>query len=329
MEVPVILEILDRFGKVRERHKLDRFPVRIGRDYNNDIIVDDPYVSPSHIELLLDGNGHLMVTDLKSDNGLFSLHPLVRHDVLTVEDNQRIRIGHTDIRLRSLDFPVRETFIDRVRPSQIHLLFTNMIMLPVFLLLTAGIFLLYYYEQSYREISFNHLISQTLPLFIFILFWSCGWSIVSKVVTHKFYFGYHAILTSVIMAAFYLIEPLFEYIEFIYPIDGLSDYLSLLSDLGLPMLLLYGNLRQSTTLSKRGARLTAIVSSFLVMGVLHLIAFVNQPDFDSRPQFSQVLKAPMFNPHRGKSIDQFFADTKPLSKFDIKKADSKQPASKP
>lgn len=328
MEAPLTLEILDRFGKVRERHKLDRFPVRVGRSYDNDIILDDPYVSPSHIEVLLDGNGHVLITDLKSENGLFSLHPLLRHEVLSVEENQRIRIGHTDIRLRSRNFPVRETFIDRVRPSQLHLLVTNMVMLPVFWLLTAGLFLAYYYQQSYRDVTFNNLVSQVLPLFIFILIWSCAWSIVSKVVTHKFYFAYHAILTSVVLAGFYLLEPLFSYIEFIYPVRGLADNLSLISDLGLPMILLYGNLRQSTPLSRHRAWITAIVTSVLVIGVLHLIAFVHEPEFNAEPQFSEVLKAPLFSPRRGKSIDHFFADTRALSEFDIK-ADTAQQTGKP
>lgn len=328
METPLILEILDRFGKVKERHKLEHFPVRIGRSYDNDIIVDDPYVSPQHIELLRDGSGHILASDLKSENGLFSLHPLVRHEVLTVEEDQRIRIGHTDIRLRSMTFPIRETFIDRVRPSRIHLLFTNLVMLPVFWLLTAGVFLTYYYQQSFREITFNNLVSQVLPLFIFIFVWACTWSIVSKVVTHKFYFSYHAILTSIVLAGFYLVDPLYDYIEFIYPIDGLADILSLISDLGLPMILLYGNLRQSTPLSKRNASITAILTSISVIGVLHLITYIHQPEFNSQPQFSQILKAPMFNPRHGQSIDQFFADTKPLSEFDVKE-DDKQPSSKP
>ena len=318
MEAPLILEILDRFGKVRERHKLDQFPIRIGRAYDNDVILDDPYVSPHHLELLQDGNGHVLMTDLNSENGLFSLHPLARHDVLSIEDNQRVRVGHTDIRVRSTEFPIRETVIDHVRPSQVHLLFTNMVMLPVFWLLTAAVFLGFYYLQSYREVTFNSLVSQILPLFIFIFAWSCAWSVVSKIVTHKFYFSYHAILTALVMAGFYLVEPLFEYVEFLFPINGLADYLSLISDLGLPMILLYGNLRQSTPLSKRSARITAIISTILVIGVLHLIAFVHQPEFNSRPQFSSVLKAPMFAPSRGESIDQFFADTKALSEFDIK-----------
>ena len=324
METSLILEILDRFGKVKERHKVDRFPLRVGRGYNNDIIVDDPYISPNHIELLMDGDGHLLVADLKSENGLFSLHPLQRHELLSIEDNQRIRIGHTDIRLRSPKFQIKDTFIDRVRPSQLHLLFTNMVMLPVFWLLAAGVFLGFYYQQSFDEITFHHLLGQILPLFIFIVAWSCGWSIVSKVVTHKFYFSYHAILTSLIIVGFYIIEPLFEYVEFIYPIDGLADKLSLISDFGLPAILLYGNLRQSTTLNKHNARITAILTSVLIIGVTHLITYVNKPEFHRQPQFSEILKAPMFNTRRGTSIEHFFADTKALSKFDIKPANKRQ-----
>ena len=328
METPIILEILDRFGKVRERHKLDRFPVRVGRGYNNDIILDDPYVSPNHIELLMDGDGHLMASDLKSDNGLFSLHPLQRHDLLTIEDNQRIRIGHTDIRFRSADYQIRETFIDRVRPSRLHLLFTNLVMLPVFWLLAAGVFLGFYYQQSFQEVTFNNLVGLILPLFFFIFVWSAAWSIVSKVVTHKFYFSYHAILTALVLAGFYLIEPLFEYIEFIYPIAGLADNLTLITDVSLPAILLYGNLRQSTTLNKRRARLTALITSVLVVGVSHLVAYVHQPEFNGQPQFSEIVKAPMFNQRHGESIEDFFADSKTLSQFEIKPDDTR-PAHKP
>lgn len=324
MEAPLIIEILDRFGKIKERHQTDRFPIRIGRAYNNDIIIDDPYISPNHIELLIDGDGHVLVTDLKSENGLFSLHPLQRHDLLMLEENQRIRIGHTDIRFRSSAFPVRETFIDRARPSQLHLLFTNLIMLPVFWLLTAGIFLGFYYQQSFQEVTFNNLVGQILPVFIFIFVWAACWSIVSKIVTHRFYFTYHAILTSVVIAGFYLIEPVFEYIEFLYPIDGLADRLSLISDVGLPAILLYGNIRQSTTLTKRNAGIAAFISSLVVISVLHLIAYVHQPEFKPQPQFSEVLKSPIFNPRRGTNIESFLGDTKALSVFEIKPADKRQ-----
>ena len=39
----LIIEILDRFGKLKERHRIESFPCKIGRDYSNNIIIDDPY----------------------------------------------------------------------------------------------------------------------------------------------------------------------------------------------------------------------------------------------------------------------------------------------
>lgn len=326
METPLILEVLDRFGKVRERHRIEHLPLRIGRAYDNDIIIDDPYVSPQHIELSRNDEGHIIATDLNSENGLFSLHPLKRHEALTIEENQRIRIGHTDIRLRSNSFSVRETVIDHARPSRIHLLLTNAVMLPVFWLLAAGVFAIYIYQSSFHNVTVNSVLSQILTLFMFILLWSTAWSIVSKVVTHKFYFSYHAILTAVIMAGFYLIDPLFEYVEFVYPINGLADSLNLLLDLILPIALIYGNLRQSTTLSKRRAGITAILTSFLAVGAMHLTTYLNQPDYDSQPEFSGILKAPVFDVHRGQSINKFFADTEKLSKFTIEPPQKRQHA---
>lgn len=324
MEAPLIVEILDRFGKVRERHRLEQFPVRVGRAYNNDIILDDPYVSEKHVEILQDGNGHVLVADLKSDNGLFSLHPLQRHDVINLEDNQRIRIGHTDLRFRSTAHPVRETYIDRGRPSRLHFILTTTIMLPVIWLLAALVMLGMHFLQSSHDVTFNNLFGEILPVFVFIIVWAFGWSIASKIVTHKFYFAFHAMLVSLVICAIYLIEPLFEYIEFMFPVTHLAERLMLITDFGLPAILLYGHLRQSTTMSRRLSRYTAMITAVLIVGVFHLISYVNQPEFTNRPEFSTALKAPVFNRRMPRSIESFFADVTPLSRFEIEKSDSDQ-----
>lgn len=324
MEAPLVVEILDRFGKVRERHRLERFPVRIGRAYDNDIILDDPYVSENHVEILRDGDGHTLITDLKSDNGMFSLHPLQRHDVINLHNNLRIRIGHTDLRFRSTTHPVRETYIDRGTPSRLHFILTTTIMLPVIWLLAGLIMLGMHYLQSSHDVSLARLFGEILPVFIFIVAWAFAWSIASKLVTHKFYFAFHAMLVSLVICGFYLIEPVFEYIEFLFPITHLAERLTLITDFTLPAILLYGHFRQSTTLSKKVSRNAAIATSFTVVGVFHLIAWINQPEFSNRPEFSTALKAPVFNRRTPDSIERFFADVAPLSKFTIEKTDTGQ-----
>lgn len=312
MEAPIIIEVLDRFGKVKERHKADRFPLKIGRSYKNDIILDDNYVSPEHLELMLDGDGHILATDLKSDNGMFTLHPLVRHDILTLEDNQRIRIGHTDLRIRSEEFEVKETFFDHGRPSEWHLLMTNALFLPLIWGLTAGIFLANQYFATTYEVHFNQVLGAVLPVFIVIVIWTLIWSVVSKIITHKFYFAYHGIFVGLLLSGFLFIELAFEYLEFIFPISGLSDTLIIFSDLAFVFILIYGHLRQSTHLTRRKTRISSAITSGLVVGVAHLVVYVNTPAYQTQPVYSSLMKPPMFVLKNAVNIDDYFANTSKL-----------------
>lgn len=313
MEAPLIIEILDRFGKVKDRHKVTKFPLRIGRSYKNDIIIDDNYVSPEHVELMLDGDGHILATDLHSDNGMFTLHPLVRHDILTLEEDQRIRIGHTDVRVRSEDFDVKETFFDHGRPSELHLLMTSVLFLPLIWALTAGILLANQYFAVTHEVHFNQVLGAVLPTFIVIIVWTFIWSIVSKIITHKFYFAYHGIFVGLLLSGFYFIELAFEYLEFIFPISGLADLLIIFSDIAFTYILLYGHLRQSTHFNKRKTRLSSAIATSMIVGVAYLIVYVNEPQYQSQPVYSSIMKPPMFVMKKPVTIDQFFSNTSQLA----------------
>lgn len=313
MEAPIIIEILDRFGKVKERHKVNQFPLKIGRSYKNDIILDDNYVSSEHAELMLDGDGHILVTDLHSDNGMFTLHPLVRHDILTLEEDQRIRIGHTDIRVRSENFKVKKTFFDHGKPSEWHLLMTSVLFLPLIWALTAGILLGNQYFSTPHEVHFNQLLAAVLPVFIVIMIWTFIWSVVSKIITHKFYFAYHGIFVGLLLSGFYFIELAFEYLEFIFPINGLADIFIIFSDLAFTFLLFYGHLRQSTHFTRRKTKISSAITTGLIVGTAYLIAYVNEPQYQSQPVYSSIMKPPAFALKKAVSIDDFFANTSQLT----------------
>lgn len=46
MDELIHVEVLGRTGEVAHRVGLVRLPATIGRAYDNDVIIDDPYVSP-------------------------------------------------------------------------------------------------------------------------------------------------------------------------------------------------------------------------------------------------------------------------------------------
>ena len=71
MDELIVVEVLDRAGRVTERVRLTEFPARIGRAYDCAVIVNDPYVSPCHLTIERDAEGQLCVLDAQSDNGIY------------------------------------------------------------------------------------------------------------------------------------------------------------------------------------------------------------------------------------------------------------------
>ena len=111
MNGPWYVELLARNGDVLQRHCVDALPIRIGRGYANDVILDDDYAAPSHAVVEPDADGRLVLRDLGSRNGIVVRGRRVQ-DVVLAGDTVA-RIGHTALRVRAADWPVAPELVDR------------------------------------------------------------------------------------------------------------------------------------------------------------------------------------------------------------------------
>lgn len=99
-----VIEVRGRGGQYMGRLSTDKREVSIGRAFSNDLILDDPYVSPHHLRLVaVDGGWE--AHDLGSLNGF--RHKAVGGGTDTlVRSGDTLRIGHTALRIYSDDHPV-------------------------------------------------------------------------------------------------------------------------------------------------------------------------------------------------------------------------------
>lgn len=65
----LMLELLSRTGKVQKFIRLKGKSFTVGRGYENDIVLDDPYVSPHHLNMILNDDG-VLLEDKNSLNGI-------------------------------------------------------------------------------------------------------------------------------------------------------------------------------------------------------------------------------------------------------------------
>jgi hypothetical protein len=110
MKAPYFVEILARNGDVLHRHKVAELPIRIGRSYDNDIILDDAHSAASHAIVETDQHNQVVLRDLGSKNG--TIHKGRRQTSITLDGNTVVRLGHTRLRVRPSDFPVAAEIAD-------------------------------------------------------------------------------------------------------------------------------------------------------------------------------------------------------------------------
>jgi pSer/pThr/pTyr-binding forkhead associated (FHA) protein len=105
-----VLEILSASGDVHSRHKYTDLPVRIGRGYHNDIVLDDPHTAAEHAQLELDEQGQLRLRDLDSRNGIKLQGRRERQFHPGSEDI--FHLGQTQLRIRDSNYQVAPEVAD-------------------------------------------------------------------------------------------------------------------------------------------------------------------------------------------------------------------------
>lgn len=112
------VEILSRHREIAARFRIAGPEARIGRGYDNDVIIDDPYVAAQHLRVFRDEYGQLVAEDLGSANGMFLDGGKSRLARIIVDGKGPIRIGQTFLRVRELNHEVeRERVAGPERPT--------------------------------------------------------------------------------------------------------------------------------------------------------------------------------------------------------------------
>ena len=106
-----VVEVLGRDGEVHARTRVAGAAITIGRAYDNDVILDDPYVAACHVRIAFGPNGWV-AHDAGSRNGLRDAAG-ARVPTLALGDDTMFRVGRTWLRLRTRAHPVPAERIDR------------------------------------------------------------------------------------------------------------------------------------------------------------------------------------------------------------------------
>lgn len=212
----VWLEVLSRHRDVAARHRLTD-SVIVGRGYDNDVILDDPYVASRHLRVFRDEAGDWIAEDLDSANGLFADHGKTRQARITLTDDAVIRIGQTYLRLRRSSHAVAP---ERVLQHSGRALFAALVIGGVSLAVMA----LMLWLSETGEPQLRRYLVPLLILPLVVLGWTGIWAILNKIFAGQARFERHLLIAVSAVLVSWLIERGGEFLVFAAAWPSIATY---------------------------------------------------------------------------------------------------------
>lgn len=212
------VETLDRRGELLGRHAVTRLPCRIGRGYDADVLIDDPHVDAAHLEIEDIKPEGVLVHDLGSFNGTQHLGAKASFKSGMVLPDDVLRLGQTQIRIRSCYAPVTvaQPISRNVWRERLTSRTSAAIALLVFLLVTVAAYFFETATQDALKEIFSGVVATILVL--------AGAVIVSAVINRIFagvsHFATHVILVSLGYVVMRVTASIIEYIFFTLDLPG-------------------------------------------------------------------------------------------------------------
>jgi hypothetical protein len=298
----LVVQVGSRHGRTTEIHKSRGEDIRIGRGFNNDLVLTDPYVAPDQLRIAKqDGQWFVEVLD--------HTNPVLLNDKALPEGTERIRpadklkVGRTNLFIFSEDHPVEATH-KLLLSSWLHGDNVGLLMpfsLLVFVCLLDGFvdYINYATTDEWSQYMYG-----AVGLAVLILLWAGAWSLLGRITRHQSYFPVQLLVTTAVFGAMIPVYYAIPYVHYIS--NSTVVYESLLYLFGLVVLgvLLKLNLLISTSVKHTTNWGFGVSATIFVLA--YALINIGQDDFEAYPTYPANLKPPFAHITRDRGIDQYF-----------------------
>ncbi|HSC67694.1 MAG TPA: FHA domain-containing protein [Cellvibrio sp.] len=256
MSQAIFVEQLTPDGEVLHRQKITHLPIRIGRAYDNDIILDDPHTAAHHAQIELSQLDELVISDLGSYNGI--THANTRENFFVVHGDKVYRLGHTRLRIRTADYKVAAEVTDYTNHRWEGLLpaLTGFVLLLVTGLLSTWL-------ADLNQGTLSKYLLELVSVLGFALGWSGIWALFSRLFSGHARFGRHLFIASAGLAFLELWEHISGVIAYAFSWEFLVTF-STYPVIAICALVLYFHML--TAGNKRPGRLKLYLAGLAILG---------------------------------------------------------------
>ena len=279
-----VVQITNRAGRVVSYHKFEKATATVGRGYDCDVILDDPYVDALQLKITSGMDG-LQLETLSTEVPTAVEGEELNSSSLPLASGSKLQIGRTHLRVLASDHPVEPVL--GLKRADIAL--TNLGR-PVVAIAGTLLFLLLvgleqYYSSLADEFGFARWAFQAISPLIPAVLWVALAALVTRVVRSDTRVLQHWMVVLICLLGFFI----WNYIDQVLRFNLGSHWLNLVLNEAVPGLLLVGLLLFQLRIAFRMKTWSRIATANLLawgfVGYSVLGTYSWDYDFRSNPEF--------------------------------------------
>jgi hypothetical protein len=214
------IEVLSRHGEVAARERIDASEARIGRAFDNDVVIDDAHVAPHHLRIYRGDDGELVAEDLGTLNGMFPEHGAKSVAMLSLAKEPGIRIGRTTLRVHDAAHPVAAEKL--LTPPRAHARWAAGLGVSLLVALLALQWL-----TLTAEPSASYMLLPLLGFVTILVLWTSLWGMLSRVFFGQARFSLQLRIAITACIALLVWDQLTETLSFSFAWRDMTEYAGL------------------------------------------------------------------------------------------------------
>lgn len=309
MATALILEIITRGRGQPQYRRVRQFPYRIGRGYDNDLILADDTVSADHLQLEQTVTGQLQVRNLSHENGSRLGTRKLGYAPEPILLPATLQLGHTQIRVLRPDTPVAPAHRPQAVPGSLALVERLPFALALLVFLFAVEVALTYLHRigplTLQSVLLNQAAELLMPLLVAVIT-----GFISRLLLHRWRFGLQLTIACIAFLVWKLNIELLQRVSYYYSSNDVAAILNVLLAATVFTGLFAWQLRAFSTLSRRRSMLTAVAIAWPMLALFWIQSVFLEPDFRSQPPLHLQLHANDSRRDADQPLDAFLQQTR-------------------
>lgn len=307
----VVLEVVNRAGRLLERQRASGARLTIGRAFDNDLILSDETVSPHHAALEIGSQGEVVLIDLDSLNGVRTERHERINGSIALRSGEEYSFGRARVRVYDTAHGVADT----VRIGGVDWLINRLGSTPSVFAILCLAMVVATTEQwlnSYSEILWQELAVGLFSVMVVGISIAALWAIVGRVVKHEGRF--QAQLAFVML--YLLLQSAVVYAYELLLFNSLNTPVATSFSFGVSFLLLVAllwiNLHIATNLNSGQRWKFAGTISVVLLCVSIFPELLEQTEFSDMPDYVKEIETPALRAVDGHDLDWFIGESAAL-----------------